>query len=96
VAEREEFAALVAAIAVDEARYLAPAIDQMQRDEQAEVAQLATAQIRSEALAALVQQHEQLLAEARTWLASFEQRRLLLQDRYADVAGEPFPSEQRR
>jgi hypothetical protein len=92
-AEQHELDALLAALDAKEAGYLAPAIARMdQKLHQAE-AQLAALQIRNEELAALARQHEQLLSEAASWLEQFDQRRLVLQDRYARLTGEPLPTE---
>lgn len=94
--EQQELDALVSALEADEARYLAPAIERMEQAAREHEAQLAALQIRNENLAALARQHEQLLSEARDWLSSFEQRRLVLQNRYARLTEEPLPTESGR
>jgi hypothetical protein len=95
LSEEEQHAldALLAILDAEEARYLAPALERMDQATQQRAAQLAALQVRNEELAALVRQHEQLLREARSWLATFEQRRLVLQDRYTRLTGAPLPSE---
>ena len=91
--EQGELAALLATLEADEALSLAPALARMDQETQQREAQLAAIQIRNEELAALARQHEQLLSEATSWLRSFEQRRLILHDRYARLAEEPLPTE---
>lgn len=93
VAEQHELDALLAALSAEEASYLTPAITRMDQELHQSDAQLAALQIRNEELAALAHQHEQLLSEAASWLAQFDQRRLVLQDRYARLTGEPLPTE---
>lgn len=92
-AEQHALDELLAILDADEALYLAPTIERMAQEAQQREVQLATLQVRNEELAALVQQHEQLLREARTWLVAFEQRRLVLQDRYTRLTGTSLPSE---
>lgn len=93
--EQRELAALLAILDADEARTLAPTLARMDREAAQREAQLTALQIRNEELAALAGQHEQLLSEAKSWLASFEQRRLVLQDRYTRLAAEPLPTDLR-
>lgn len=92
-AEQHELDALLAALDAEEAGYLAPAIARMDQELHQAEAQLAALQIRNEELAALARLHEQLLSEAASWLAQFDQRRLVLQDCYARLTGEPLPTE---
>jgi hypothetical protein len=66
-AEQQELNTLFNSLQHAEAQDLAPALEQMQQTQQHE-RNLADLQIRNEALAALVQQHEQLLGEAHAWL----------------------------
>ena len=93
--EQGELVALLATLDADEAISLAPVLARMDQEAQQREAQLAAIQMRNEELAALARQHEQLLREAKSWLRSFEQRRLLLHDRYARLAEEPLPTELR-
>jgi hypothetical protein len=90
--ERHELDGLLATLDAEEARSLGPAIARLDQEADQQERQLAALQIRNEDLAALVRQHEQLLTEAKGWLASFEQRRLVLQDRYARLAGAALPT----
>jgi len=93
--EQGELARLYAALEADEARYLGPTIERMGRAQQAADTELAARQTRNEELATLVQQQEQLIAEARAWLAQFERRRLLLQERYARLRRKAPPAASR-
>lgn len=95
-AEQHELDALLAALDAEEASYLAPAIARRDQELHQAEAQLAALQIRNEELAALARQHEQLLSEAASWLEQFDQRRIVLQDRYARLTGEPLPTERGR
>lgn len=90
--DQQELKTLRAVLEHAEAHYLSPALDQMQRAQHASAAHLAEIQAHNEALATLVQQHEHLLREAQSWLATFEQRRLVLQERYTRLTGEPLPT----
>jgi hypothetical protein len=92
-AEQHELDALLAALDAEEANYLTPAIARIDQELHQAEAQLAALQIRNEELAALARQHEQLLSEAASWLEQFDQRRLVLQNRYARLTGEPLPTE---
>jgi DNA repair ATPase RecN len=94
--EQRELDALIAAISEEEAQYLEPALDRMDNDLRRREEELAALQVRNEEIASLARQHEQLLSEAKAWLDSFEQRRLVLQDRYARLTTEPPPSGSRR
>lgn len=94
--DRRSLDALRATLEAEEARYLAPAIEQLEHQSREREAQLTALQVRNEELAALVQQHEQLLREAQSWLAVFEQRRLVLERRYTQLTGSPLPTEPRR
>jgi chromosome segregation ATPase len=95
-AEQHELDELLAVLDAEEASYLAPAIAHMDEELHRADAQLAALQIRNEELAALARQHEQLLSEAASWLEQFDQRRIVLQNRYARLAGEPLPTESGR
>lgn len=90
-AEQRELDSLRAQLEAAEAHDLQAALDQMQQAQEAGEAYLNEIQTRNEALATLVQQHEQLLSEAKAWLATFEQRRLVLQERYTNLTGEALP-----
>jgi Mg2+ and Co2+ transporter CorA len=88
-AEQRELWTLQEALEAEEARYLAPALEQMQREQEAGEQALLDAQRRNEELAQLAQQHEQLIGEAHQWLTQFDQRRLVLQERFNALTGEP-------
>lgn len=93
VAEQHELDTLLTLLDAEEASYLAPAIARMDQERHQAETQLTALQIRNEELAALARQHEQLLSEAASWLEQFDQRRLVLRDRYARLTGEPLPTE---
>lgn len=94
-AEQRELTTLYAALEADEARSLGPTIERMGRAQQAVDTELVARQTRNEELATLVQQQEQLIAEARAWLVQFERRRLLLQERYTRLIREMPPAASR-
>lgn len=93
--EAHELARMLALLETVEQSYLAPALARMDADLRQREEQLTMLQMRNEELALLAQQHAQLLSEAKLWLASFEQRRLLLQDRYTRLTQPLAPSEAR-
>jgi hypothetical protein len=93
--DQRERAALLAILDADEARTLAPTLARMDREAAQREAQRTALQVRNEELAALAGPHAQLLREATSWLTSFAQRRLVLQDRYTRLAAEPLPTDLR-
>ena len=94
--EQRELEQLLSILDADEARYLAPAIERMDQEANEREAQLAALQTRNESLATLARQHERLLSEAKVWLTSFEQRRLVLHDHYARLSSTLLPAEPTR
>jgi predicted nuclease with TOPRIM domain len=72
----------------EETRYLAPAVAQMRAEQTVLREQLETLQTDNEALARLLNQQEQLVADARHWLAQFEQRHSQIQQAYTRLTGE--------
>lgn len=90
--EAAALAELVATLEVDEARRYASAVDRMRAEQAALREQLGKVQTENEALAKLLNQQEQLVTDARRWLAQFEQRHRLIQQAYTHLTGEVLPS----
>lgn len=86
--EKEELAAAMAKIEQQEARYLAPSIEKMRAEQAILEERLQNLHADNEALAKLLNQQEQLAAEARRWLADFEARHLRIQQTYTRLTGE--------
>jgi hypothetical protein len=72
VQEQTQLAGLIQILEAEEARYLAPATDQM----------------RAEQAALRERLQEQLVADARHWLTQFEQRHQQIQQTYTRLTGE--------
>ncbi len=86
--EQSCLAELTAQLEAEEARYLAPATARMRLEQAALREQLAALQNENEALSRLMHQQEQLAADARQWLAQFEQRRQQIQQTYMRITGQ--------
>jgi hypothetical protein len=86
--ERAELAELTAEIESAEAGSLVPAFDRVREQRVAFTEQLRRMQIENEELAMLLGQQEQLVADARYWLAQLEQRHILIQQTYERLTGE--------
>jgi septal ring factor EnvC (AmiA/AmiB activator) len=86
--EQARLAELTAILEAEEARYLAPVTARMRAEQAALREQLETLQTENEALARLLNQQEQLVADARHWLAQFEQRHSQIQQAYTRLTGE--------
>jgi len=91
-AEAAELAELVATLEADEARRYAPAVERVRAEQAALRERLRKLQTENEELATLLNQQEQLVADARRWLAQFEQRHRLIQQAYTRLTGEVLPS----
>jgi Mg2+ and Co2+ transporter CorA len=88
--EQQELDALVALLETDERKRLEPAIEKMRQEQGALRHRLEHAHAENMHLAALLEQQEQLIQEAQSWLAQFEQRHLSIQKTYAQLTGEPL------
>jgi septal ring factor EnvC (AmiA/AmiB activator) len=88
VQEQTQLAGLIQILEAEEARYLAPATDQMRAEQAALRERLQALQAENEALARLLNQQEQLVADARHWLTQFEQRHQQIQQTYTRLTGE--------
>ncbi len=86
--EQARLAELIALLEAEEARYLAPVAARMRAEQAALREQLETLQTGNEALARLLNQQEQLVADARHWLAQFERRHRQIQQAYTRLTGE--------
>ncbi|MDQ2998825.1 MAG: hypothetical protein M3R61_17475 [Chloroflexota bacterium] len=86
--ERAELAGLTAEIEAAEAGSLVSAFAQMHEQRVAFTEQVQRTQIENEALAMLLSQQEQLVADTHYWLAHLEQRHILIQQTYKRLTGE--------
>lgn len=86
--EEAELAKLATALEADETRRLAPSLDQVRAEQTALRERLRTLQAENEELAKLLNQQEQLVADACRWLAQFEQRHHLIRQTYMRLTGE--------
>jgi hypothetical protein len=86
--ERARLAELTTMLEAEEARYLMPVTAQMRTEQAALRERLEMLQTENEALARLLNQQEQLVADARHWLAQFEQRHSQIQQAYTRLTGE--------
>ena len=86
--EQTELNELVAALEADEADRLAPAVARMREEQEALRGRLRALQAENEELARLLNQLELLAADARGWLAQFEQRHTLIRETYTRLTGE--------
>ena len=91
--EQAELAALVAEVEAEEAQSLAPAMTRLRDDVEALTQEVRSVESRNEELARLLaqQQQQQLAADARSFLAEFDQRRASILDALARVAGDSLP-----
>lgn len=86
--EQTRLAELMTMLEAEEARYLAPVAARMRAEQAALREQLETLQTENEAQARLLNQQEQLVADARHWLAQFERRHIQIQQAYTRLTGE--------
>ncbi len=86
--EEAELAELAAALEADETRRLAPSLNQVRVEQTTLRERLQATQSENEELARLLNQQEQLVTDARRWLAQFEQRHRLIQQTYTRLTGE--------
>lgn len=87
-AERRELASLITEIEAEEAVRLAPAMAELQREQDALRRKLRRSQSENEQLAALIAQQEQILADARRTLKELQRRRQGIREAYFRVTGE--------
>ena len=90
--DQVRLAELIQVLEAEEARYLAPVAARMRAEQSALRKQLETLQTENEALARLLNQQEQLVADARHWLAQFERRHIQIQQSYTRLTGEVLTS----
>ena len=87
-AEQTELAEIIAFLEEEEARYLGPAVARMEKEQTVMMERLQKLQTDNEELAKLVHQQEQLVLEARRWLADFRQRHEQIRSTYTQLTGE--------
>lgn len=85
MAEQNEFDSLVGFLEENEARYLRPYLARLGQETEAAEAEIARLQAENEALARVVAQQEKLIADAKRWLADFEQRHVQIQENYLRI-----------
>jgi hypothetical protein len=90
--EQAELADLMAQVEADEARALAPAMHRLRGEVGDLERELGVVQGENEELARLLAQQQALAADARRFLAEFEQRRASILDGLARFAGVPVPT----
>ena len=83
-----ELAQLVTFLETEEKERLAPALYQLRYEQVALRTRLQERQSENEALAQLFGQQEQLVVDARQWLAQFERRHRLIRQSYSRLTGE--------
>jgi len=88
VTEQAQLEKLYALLGAEEALYLSPAIAQMKVDQTVLREKLESVQTENEALGRLLSQQEQLVADAKHWLAQFEKRHRRIQQAYTRLTGE--------
>ncbi len=86
--EQEELTQLTAIVLADEEKYLAPAITRMESENETTREQIDKLQNENVYLARIVIQQEQLVQDAKRWLAEFERRHSVLQRAYKQLANE--------
>ena len=86
--EQTKLVELTQALEAEEARYLSPVAARMRAEQVALRERLKALQVENEALARLLNQQEQLVADARHWLTQFEQRHRQIQQTYTRLTGE--------
>ncbi len=90
--EHAELAGLMAEVEADEARTLAPAMHRLRTEVGELEREIGAVQGENEELARLLAQQQSLAADARRFLAEFEQRRASILDGLARFAGVPLPT----
>ena len=86
--EQAQLAETIQALEAQEARTLAPVTVRMRAEQAALRERLNALQTENEALARLLNQQEQLVADAHQWLAQFERRHSQIQQTYIRLTGE--------
>ena len=86
--DKIELAEIVTSLEQEEARYLGPAVVRMEAEQAAMREQLQAMQDDNEELAKLFHQQEQLVVEARRWLADFQQRHQRIQTAYTRLTND--------
>jgi hypothetical protein len=72
----------------EETRLISPGLDQLHLEQKALNSRLKKIQKENEELAKLLFQQEQLVTDARNWLAQFEKRHRVIQSSYERLTGE--------
>lgn len=83
--EKDELARMFAVIEADEKKYLAGAITRLHEEQASVQAQTESIQQENTELAQIISQQEQLIADARRWIAEFELRHSVIQHAFAQL-----------
>lgn len=86
--ENARLVELTKLLEAEEARHLMPATAHLRAEQSALRERLRALNRENEELARLVNQQEQLVVDARRWLAQFEQRHAQIQQTYTRLTGE--------
>ena len=90
--EQVELGTLMAQIEAEEAQALAPAMNRLRAEIVEQERQLSTVQDENEELARLLAQQQSLAADARRFLAEFDERRAAILGALARFADGPLPT----
>ena len=90
--DQVELAALIARVEAEEAHSLAPAIGRLRTEVEQHEQELHTLQGENEERARLLAQQQSLVADARRFLADFDQRRASILGALARFVGGPLPT----
>jgi chromosome segregation ATPase len=90
--EQEELASLMAQVEAEEAQVLAPAMSRLCAEVSEQEQELRGLQGENEELARLLARQQSLAADARRFLAEFDQRRAAILVALARFAGGPLPT----
>jgi hypothetical protein len=87
--EKSELAQLMESIEIEETEQLASIVTHMQSEQVAMRVRLNLLHDENTELAKVLSQLEQLVVDARKWLAEFERRHSLIRQSYAQITGVP-------
>lgn len=87
VTEKAELAELIAALEAKEARQLAPTLARMRAEQNDVQAEIQALQADNHELVHIIAQQEQLIIDARRWLAEFERRHQSIRQSYMQLTG---------
>ncbi len=86
--EEIELTKLISSIEADESAHVSKTVARMNSEQTTMLLRLQSLQVDNENLAKVLNQQEQLVSDARKWLAEFERRHNLIQQSYTRLTGE--------